>query len=181
LLQVQRNWFACNWRKVSPDAEYSRWPLRRKAFDRWFGTFVNFLGEQNLGDLRPVQCEVTYINHIAPNQIWAGHGEMDRVLSVIGRAGYPLAEPEETSFRSRHIITHGDKPVGRLHVQCDPVINTKDGSPAFLLNLTARGVPLSASREGVLGFLDLGRRWIVEGFKALTTREMHTAWGLHDE
>src|SRR5438094_4522610 len=29
LIQLQREWFACNWRKVRPKASYDRWPARR--------------------------------------------------------------------------------------------------------------------------------------------------------
>src|SRR6266700_1715015 len=39
LLQLQRDYLACNWRKVSPTNEYARWPNRRKAFIRWFEEF----------------------------------------------------------------------------------------------------------------------------------------------
>lgn len=177
LLQLQRDWFACNWRKVQPEAEYGRWPSRRAAFERWYRQFEHFVATENLGDVQPMQCEVTYINHITPNSAWTHHGQLDRLLTTIGRPQQFLPEPEEVGFRSSYVIAPHDEPLGRLHVQCDPVLNTKDGSPAYLLNLTARGRPLSGTLDGALEFFDLGREWIVKGFMALTTQEAQDAWG----
>lgn len=176
LLQVQNDWFACNWRKVQPTAQYGRWPSRRDAFQRWFQTLVSFLREHNLGELKPVQCEVTYVNQVLPNGAWSNHGELDRVLTIVDRAAQFLPSPEETALRSSYLIDVDGRPQGRLHVQCDPVVNTKDGSAAYLLNLTARGSPLDESMEGAMAFFELGREWIVRGFEALTTSEMHTHW-----
>lgn len=178
LLQIQKDWFACNWRKVQPTAKYGRWPSRRRAFEQWFQAFTAFLREHNVGELKPVQCEVTYINHIFPNDAWRGHGDLDRVLTVVERAPDFLPRPQETTLRSSYVMEVDGRPQGRFHVQCDPVLNTKDGSPAVLLNLTARGNPLDDSMDGMMEFFDMGREWIVQGFKALTTSEMHEQWGL---
>ncbi|MGH9894620.1 MAG: TIGR04255 family protein, partial [bacterium] len=60
LIQVQRDWLACNWRKVRPGDTYDRWPARRAAFERTFGEFQGYLEEQGLGKASVVQCEVTY-------------------------------------------------------------------------------------------------------------------------
>jgi hypothetical protein len=41
-----------------------------------------------------------------------------------------------------------------------------------MMNLTARGKPLSGDIDGAFAFFDLGRRWIVKGFADLTTQIM---------
>jgi hypothetical protein len=54
----------------------------------------------------------------------------------------------------------------------------------FIMNLTARGVPLRAKgeteMEGAFAFFLLGREWIVKGFRDLTTDSMHKAWRIID-
>lgn len=44
------------------------------------------------------------------------------------------------------------------------------------LTLTARDVPFGKGVDGVLLFLDLGRRHIVKGFASITTPTMHGKW-----
>ncbi len=61
LLQLQPNWFACNWRKVQPHDDYDRWPARRDAFARWYLDLTEFLRSEGLPGPRVIQCEVTYI------------------------------------------------------------------------------------------------------------------------
>lgn len=155
--------------------KYGRWPSRREAFKHWFRVFADFVARENLGELHPLQCEVTYINHITPNAAFQTHGQLDQLLTVVGRPSEFLPEPEESAFRTKYVIRDEDQAVGRLHVQCEPAINSKDGSPAYLLNLTARGKPQSDSLEGALACFDLGREWIVRGFAALTTPVAHEA------
>jgi hypothetical protein len=50
----------------------------------------------------------------------------------------------------------------------------------YVMNLTARGRPDEESIEGALRFLDIGREWIVRGFAAVTTPEMHAIWRRRD-
>lgn len=180
LVQVQRDWFACNWRKVDPDDAYGRWPPRRKAFAEWYGAFAAFVADSGLGPLHPTQCEVTYVNHIHRAGVWDRHGELDRVLTLAGRARNFLPSPEEISLRAQYQITVDGQPAGRLHIQSRPVFSRRDGEPAHLLDLTARGAPADDSLEGVLRFLDLGREWVTRAFKDVTTDEMHAAWGDND-
>ena len=49
----------------------------------------------------------------------------------------------------------------------------------LIMNLTARGAPLTDDLDGVLGFLDIGHEAIVTTFDAVTTSEMHTLWEKH--
>lgn len=178
LLQVQRNWFACNWRKVSPEADYSHWPSRRDAFVQWFRKLEAFVSDNNLGKVSPTQCEVTYINHITPDSVWTRHGEIHRIFNHIDAVEGFLPEPEEFGFQSRYLMRASDNHLmGRLHVSAQPVIDVKDGHPAIALNLTARGAPEQEGIDGVIEMADRGREWIVRAFDALTTDAMHQSWG----
>jgi hypothetical protein len=67
------------------------------------------------------------------------------------------------------------KPVGRLHVDVQPAFRTSDSRPMYVFHLTARG-QVGKSSE----FFDVGRRWIVKSFAALTTPRMHEVWKRKD-
>jgi hypothetical protein len=54
----------------------------------------------------------------------------------------------------------------------------------MIMTLTARGFPIRVAEtsdiEAAFAFFDLGREWIVKGFKDLTTPAMHKVWGIKD-
>ena len=180
LLQCQRNWFACNWRKVHPDDQYARWPSRRAAFANWYGRLLEFLDSEGLDKPAPTQCEVTYINHIVAGDGWRSHAELHRVLRIVAPATDGSPPQEQTTIATQFLLNRGDVTVGRLHVRAQPAFRREDDAPVVVLELTARGLPSTPSIDGVLEFLDLGRDAIVRTFAAITTDEMQEEWGRYE-
>lgn len=175
LIQVQQDRFLHNWRKVGKDDAYPRYEQIRTTFAEEYEAFGAFVRAEKLGLLVPNQCEVTYVNHIP-----CDFGEVDKVLTI-WRAEYSgtfLGRPEEVRLAQRHLIDEpGGQPLGRLHVEARPAFRNEDGKPILRLILTARGAPVGQNMEGIGRFLDLGREWVVRGFAAVTTKEMHAIWG----
>lgn len=179
LIQLQRNWFSCNWRKVLPEAEYGRWQPRRDAFEHWFSIFSAFLVKHEVGTVAPIQAEVTYVNHVRPSEIWQRHGQLPRFLRLAGVAKQEfLPEPEQIQLASQYLISNEDVPVGRLHVTAQPGLQADTNERIYVLTLTARGRPEGEGADGLLRFLDRGREWIVKGFVDMTTPDAHKDWGL---
>lgn len=178
LIQVQQDRLIHNWRKVG-DAAYPRYKHVRGEFAGELDRFRAFLQREKLGELRPNQCEVTYLNQITPSQAGGSIGELDKVITVF-QPGYSddfLSTPEEASLTARYVIPDAaGEPLGRLHVSVEPVHRASDDQPIFLMNLTARGRPVGESIEGALAFLDLGREWVVRGFASITMQSMHRTW-----
>ena len=174
LLQVQNDRFVANWRKAAPSHEYPRYDaLIKPSFDKDFQTFLEFVDDSELGSVHVNQCEVTYVNHIVSGEGWNNFHEIDRVFSFLKTstgAGQPSLEDAGIHLRYRMQGQEG-KPIGRLHVDIQPAASTEDNRNMFVMNLTARGL----SGKGT-EFLDVGRRWIVNTFDALTTPDMHRIW-----
>ena len=180
LVQIQRDWFARNWRKVTGEDVYPHFDSLHEAFERDFNRLEEFIAEAELGDLRPTQCEVTYINTIDRRGQWDVHGDAPKVFTVLRdlQAAF-LPSAEDETFGLRFLITRDadDRPLGRLNVQCQPAYTSAEQDEAvFVLNLTARGAPLDGSTAGVHAFMRIGHEWIVRGFTDLTTAHMHAAW-----
>lgn len=180
LLQVQKDWFAANWRRHSADgeAEYDRWPARRGQFLQRWEEFRGWLVSQGEAAL-PNQCEVTYINHIQPvDGIWTTHADVERVLPGLGLTSAVAGRTEQAAWRSQHLVAaEGDLPPARLHVSMTPAFTGPgpEPSPIYVLELTVRGAPALNGDFGTFG--DRGRRVIVESFLAITSDELREAWG----
>jgi len=176
LIQVQRDRFIRNWRKVRDGDLYPRYANLKPRFRDDWEDFCSFLEDAGLRRPEITQCEVTYINHITSGRGWEGFGRADKVLTVLssdpGRVFLP--EPEIVHLNLSFLMP--DKR-GRLRVTLQPAIRRQDAKEVLQLTLTARGRPVSPRTEDVLEWLDIGHEWIVRGFADLTTRDMHNVWG----
>ncbi len=179
LIQLQQDRFGYNWRRLQPDDNYPHYEAIKESFAKEFAVFEEFLSNENLGEMRPTQCEVTYVNHVFGEGIWQKHGELYKVIpSVTPKLTDDfLPSSEEVRYSSKYVLADEEnKPLGRLYVRVEPRYLTTDMTPIFLMQLTARGAPQGTSLQGLLKTLDLGHEWIVRGFTALTAPEMHKAW-----
>jgi len=177
LVQLQRDWLACNWQKGAGPEPYPRYDAIEAFFlDTW--TKTEALARARGGVLVVQQCELSYVNQILPGETWDRHGQMARVIQLASDARAPLPEAEDGQLAFRYRIEHEGRPVGRLYVTATTGFRPLDMTPTIQLTLSARGAPLSADREGMLGFFRLAHRWIVHGFAAVTTDEAQdTLWG----
>ena len=80
LIQVQRNWFLHNWRKMRPDDEYPGYEKIFGNFENYLSHFQAFLAEENLGALVPRQYELTYIDLIPRAQGWENPKDLAKVF-----------------------------------------------------------------------------------------------------
>ena len=183
LIQFQADRFIHNWRKVQRGTEYPRYEAIRRNFFTELAEVQSFLEEENIGQIEPNQCEITYVNHVTlPNdedirvqperalRLWSG---VD--LDPSDQAAR-LPQLEDARFATRYIIQdEAGKPLGRLLVTAQPVL-AENERPVIRLDLTARGAPASSNMDAVVNFFNLGRETIVRGFTAITTPEMHKIW-----
>ncbi|MSP00906.1 MAG: TIGR04255 family protein [Acetobacteraceae bacterium] len=180
LIQVQRDRFVHNWRKIGTDDTYPRFEGILATFRDGYERFARHLGEVGIGPIEPTQCEVTYINQIIIPPEMSSFELSDQMFGgLIAKSSIPgLGRPEDGRFLLRYVIRGiDDEPLGRLIVSSEPAWRA-DGSHIIQFVLTARGAPKTPRLDSVLEFLGRGRECIVHGFKALTSELMHEKWEL---
>jgi len=177
LIQLQRDRLFHNWRKTTSDAEYPHFEAISDSFRQSVRLLEQFLHDERLGTLECNQCEVTYINHIA---VQADEGFSAATKRVFGE-WFALDAPafkslEDTAIALKYQISIDGKVRGRLHVSIQPAVQAT-GQSLLVMELTARGRPVSDDAEGYLSFMRHAREAIVMKFTKLTSKEMHKAWG----
>ncbi len=182
LVQVQKDRVVHNWRKADqPEGAYPHYEQVRPQFERDLIDFESLVRDEGLGPLSINQVEVTYVNAIMP-ATRGGTADLTRIFRVwSGQWGSFLPREEDGGFSARFTIPDfGGKPVGRLHVTAfiSPQFDPKEGGISYPISLQifARGIPLGDGIPGALAFSDLGHEWVVRGFDAMTTPEMHLVW-----
>ncbi len=175
LVQIQKDRFLRNWRRMKPDDVYPHYDtLKPKFVDDWH-QFCEFLERERIGVPQVDLCEVTYINHMPLGLGWEAFGQAHKVVSVMRPPGSEsfLSEPEMVQLNCSYVM--GDKQ-GRLYVGLQPALRNYDAKEVLQLTLTARGKPASSALEDVLAWFNMGHEWIVRGFADFTAPEMHATW-----
>ena len=178
LIQIQHDRFIRNWRKSGVEDRYPRYEDHiRPHFDSDYRAFRDFVEEERVGGVTPVQCEVAYFNQIGQaDGIWDSVADMYKVFRLhtpIAPKAMPLSS-EGFQLRQSFAISQLADFKGRLYADIVPA--EADGKPTIQYHLTARGHPGSDSVEDTLAFLDLGRELIVEYFARSTSAAMHEVW-----
>ena len=172
IIQVQRDRFLFNWKKVRSEDEYPRYPKVIKLFKDHLYQFESFVSENDLGNLEPLQYEMTYINHIPQGEGWTELNEIGKVFPDFSlRSGEKrfLPEPERINWRTSFVLPDNS---GRLHAKIQLARLIDSGLPVLLLDLTARGIGKDRSFQGMTDWFDLAREWIVRGFTDLTGEDV---------
>ena len=184
LVQVQPDRFMRNWRRYHDgQIAYPSYDDHiRPGFVEDFANFSAVIEDQQLGPPIADQCEVVYVNHIDHSGTWQDFSQLGRVFKGWD-ATYPHSVGSGTdtvAYRMRRDVTddHG-KFVGHFFIELDSAYSLRQTgamTPIFQLQLNVRGRPLSEGAEGVMRFMDLAHKIIVNSFAELTTPEMHAIW-----
>lgn len=175
LMQVQRDRFLFNWRKVKGDEVYPHYENIEPKFRSEWERFCGFCMEEKLGVPDVNQCEVTYVNHLEMGKGWKTYGELSKVIACwSGETSEAfLPEPEKVMLKAQYVME--DKR-GRFYISLQPAIRRHDAKEILKIELIARGKPNSSRLEDILEWFELGHRWIVRGFTAFTSKQMHLLW-----
>lgn len=172
IIQVQRDRFLHNWRKTKPEDLYPRYHTVKEMYKDRFLKFRDFLEENELGTMEPLQYEMTYVNHIPQGQGWQTFGDIASLFpdfSFDAKKSRFLPEPNTLNWRTTFILPEN---AARMHVVIRNVKMRESGQPMILLELTVRGIGQDKTLEGMFSWFDLAREWIVCGFADITAERV---------
>jgi uncharacterized protein (TIGR04255 family) len=174
LLQLQQDRLLRNWRQAPDNSRvYPRYESIRTGFRKDVEEYQTWLRSEELGEIVPNQCEVTYINIIRLPDGSNPHTQLNRIS--------PASEKlEHSNVQLVSVFERDGKPAGRTYVNFQPAYTQATTEPIVKLDITVRGKPFGETVDNAFDFLDLARAEVVNTFTALTTEEMHKFWGKTD-
>lgn len=172
IIQVQRDRFIFNWRKLRQEDSYPRYVNVVQSFHNRFEVFRNFIETANMV-IMPRQYELSYINQIPQGDLWEKVSDLGTIFPNIHLAfdgRLVLTEPETAYWRTSFVLPNK---LGRLYatVRTDAVRND-DKKPIIVFDLTVRGMANSDSLSDMHEWFDTARQWIVKGFTDLTSKDV---------
>jgi uncharacterized protein (TIGR04255 family) len=171
LIQVQKDRFHHNWKKEKDTDEYPHYEHVINNFRKCLEKFEEFLRENELESIQPVQYELTYINHIMQGEGWNTFNDLGNVFrdSSWAQGKRFLPEPEGINWQTTFTLPQQS---GRLHQSVRLGKRRVDGRPTLLLEFTARGIGGDKSRSAMWSWFDMAHEWIVSAFTDVTTENI---------
>jgi uncharacterized protein (TIGR04255 family) len=164
IIQVQRDRFLHNWRKLQPTDEYPRYRKVFQIFQNHFASFQDFLKDIQVGPVVPRQYEMTYVNVIPQGEGWETDNDIGKVFRDFcwqsDRQRF-LPHPDSIDWRTSFSLPNQ---AGRLRMHIQSGIRRSDKRRVFRFELTARGIGNETSPEKMHEWFDLAHEWIVRGF-----------------
>jgi uncharacterized protein (TIGR04255 family) len=173
LIQVQRDRFLHNWKKERDEDIYPHYGYVIGNFRKCLATFEEFLEENQFNEIKPVQYELTYVNHIPQGDAWDTLGNIKNVFPDFawrGEGNRFLPVPEVINWQTSVVLPER---CGRLHASIRLGKRRTDRHPILLFELTARGVSSERSKAAMWRWFDMAHEWIVRGFTDLTSEKLH--------
>jgi uncharacterized protein (TIGR04255 family) len=171
LLQVQDNRFYCNWRKLSPDVTYPRFPAVYDRFVKGWGLFSDFLKRQGFPGINPIGYELTYVNEIEVSR-----ESVAQDVAKCVRMYVPLPDAEflpDPASVSGFWLYNLPESKGTLRANLNH-LRKPDGRESMVLNLSCSGEV--SPRNSMADWFQTAHEWIVRGFTDLSTPEAHQKW-----
>jgi uncharacterized protein (TIGR04255 family) len=182
LVQLQSDRIIHNWRQRNPEMQYPRYELIRRRFASEVAKLEALFRKEQIGEIRPNHCEVTYINTITLPEGLNPHHHLDQITTLwTSKFSEPFVpELENGTIQTRFILKRADSPYGRVYVSFVPAFLVTNSSPVIQLEVTAKGRPQADSVSSAFDLLDEERGVVVRTFTAVTTPAMHQQWGRTD-
>ncbi|MEG3618928.1 TIGR04255 family protein [Magnetovibrio sp. PR-2] len=184
LIQIQNDKFVFNWRQTKKREKYPRYEDVIKKYKRHLKKFIAFLKANEIGELVPNQCEVTYVNAVGRETGASSHAKVaDFIAPWSGRTSDDfLGQPEEVDIRTSYLMCGEDQvPLGRLHISLEPRSLVETDEPYYRFVLSARGAPLEPTIKAVGDFSDFARQYVIRAFASFTSKKAHKVWRRIDD
>lgn len=169
LIQFQTDRIYFNWRQRQD--VYPRYKTVIQNFEEVLDTVEAFFKESALGEFIPLECELTYLNHIPKGVGRETVEELQRVFRDFNWHEPPrfLPNPINVSWNMRFALPEKK---GHLIASLKEGTLKENNTPIFVLNLTAKGIGQATDRSGIRDWFDTAHVWIVCGFADLATEKI---------
>ncbi len=153
LIQVQRNAFLLNWRRVTA-SEYPHYETVVANFWQELERYKTFVQDSVGGKLDVIQqCELTYVNMITQNETFASLDQLTNVLPTIASL-YAIQTADRQLAGLNATVTYQVNPtlLIDLAIRLGHRLDTKE--LVAILELKAHGAPSDLSLDGARAWYD---------------------------
>ena len=175
LIQVQRNRFLYNWRKIQPNDEYPGYEKVVENFEKHLSCFEEFIAEENLADLVLREYELTYIDLIPKGHGWENPSDLAKVfpnLLSVTRQSVLLKDVRRINWQTIFGLPNN---IGQLIVSIRNAQRVSDNQQLLQIEFKALS---SGSYKPIRGWFNTAHNAITQLFSSIVSNEIQEKfWG----
>lgn len=176
LLQLHNARFVYNWRRSSWEEDYPHFEEIFEQFEGYYSQFSKFVSDRGIGELEPVEYELTYTNHIFKGEGWETTSEIGNLFRDLtwqdGESRF-LGEPTGLGWQATFALPDG---AGELTAHLKHGQRRSDNWPVFVLTMIAKSNFEDATPPEFEEWFQVAHDWIVNGFADLTSEVAQELW-----
>ena len=173
ILQVQRDRFTFNWRKTDPNQQYPGFTSICEKFEGFYNRFVQIMKDMKIGEVTPLQYELTYIDQLKQGGGWDRLDEIGKIYNMFA----DCQQPESFWLGVESLVFHTSFTLedlnGRLHLTIKNRVKMPEESQTLQTDFTMRGFPENANYT-MIDWFKAARELIREKFVSLFTEDVQT-------
>lgn len=176
LVQLQSDRFMYNWRESDPcTGNYPHYEDIRDQFCIQWDAFVGFLQQRQSDRPRIRECRLTYLNFIDKGTIWEDLGDLPDVFTFVG-PGVVTEKSGKAIQGNWKLAFEMPQGLGRLEITLIPALRGADQKETLRFALSTTRADPPSDMPALLQWFNDCRRYIVQLFTELTTKEAHDFW-----
>ena len=178
LIQVQRDRFTFNWRKTEASPTYPGFSDIFTDFEGFYNRFRQVLERQKIGEITPLQYELTYIDQLFCGDGWETLDDIGKIYNLF--ADTQLLDSFWSDAESIILRTSFSAPnlPGRLHLTISSRVKMPEQQQTLQTDFTIRGFPENAEYDAMIVWFNAARDRMREKFTTMFTEDIQTqVWG----
>ena len=177
IIQVQRDRFTYNWRKTEPNQQYPGFSSICATFEKYYNSFCQVINNIEMGEVNPLQYELTYIDQLWEGDGWNTLNEIGNIYSIFvdfQNSDSLWSEIESLTLRTSFWIEDLNS---RLYLTIRDRTKIPEENQTLQTDFTMRGFPENTDYT-MIDWFKSAREQIREKFVSLFTENIQTQiWG----
>ena len=178
LIQVQRDRFTFNWRKTGTTPRYPGFAAIFADFEGFYNRFSHVLEKQGIGEIRPMQYELTYVDQLFHGNGWTTLNDIGKIYNFFvptQQLNSFWSDAESMIFRTSFSVPDLH---GRLHLSISTRVKMPEQQQTLQTDFTMRGFPENAEYDAMIAWFKTARARMRDKFSSIFTEGVQTqVWG----
>jgi uncharacterized protein (TIGR04255 family) len=178
VIQTQRDRFTFNWRKSETNPVYPGFSAILGDFEEFYKRFRQVLQKHRIGDITPLQYELSYIDQLFSGDGWESLDDIGKIYNFFVDAQLPDSSWAQVEFVTLRTSFPVEDLHGRLHLAINDSTRRSDQKQTLQTSFILRGLPEAPEYEAMISWFKAARNQIRDKFSSLFTEDIQTqVWG----
>ena len=173
IIQVQRDRFTFNWRRTDSDQKYPGFSTICNKFNGFYNRFCQIIKDMEIGEVTPLQYELTYIDQIRQGDGWNTLNDIGRIYNLFSNSQNSDSFWNGTEFVNLRVSFPVQELHARLHLAISNRVKAHDRQQTLQTDFTVRGFPEN-KEYSIEAWFKSARDHIREKFVSMFTEDIQT-------